>query len=284
VLAITTIFFLSTASNNPSRLELFNNPSVIIHRGGGIYGPENTLSAIQAGIDSGADAIEFDVRFTSDGVPVLMHDETITRTTNATTSIKVADLTLEQLKEYDAGSYFGEEFIGETVPTLFEALDLINNNANVYIEIKGYHEDAASLISEVIDEVGFNGEIKFISFNETLLEEMKLFNEDAETVLLLGSFFGDIEVLSSKDYIDHYGFQYQVVEARGEYIQSLQQAGKGVVVWTVNDEINITQMNKLGVDGIITDNPLLAREIIYSSMTKSTYSQLLERLFTREEN
>ena len=89
-------------------------------------------------------------------------------------------------------------------------------------------------------------------------------------------------ILVNKKYIDNYGFSYLIVNNNKEYIRTLQQSGKGVYVWTVNDVPNILEMIKINVDGIITDVPVLTRELIYSESKKSQFTKLLEILFTRE--
>ena len=107
---------------------------VISHRGEHLAHPENTLSAFQAAIDAGADYFELDVRTTSDGQLVLMHDGTVDRTTNGTG--KVRDLTLDQIRALDAGAKFNPQFAGTKVPTLEEALNLAHGKIGVYVDCK----------------------------------------------------------------------------------------------------------------------------------------------------
>jgi glycerophosphoryl diester phosphodiesterase len=100
------------------------NPAImkIAHRGTTIHGPENTLPAFETAIEKGMEYVEIDVRFTSDEVPVVIHDVTVDRTTNGVG--KVSDFTLSELKELDAGSWFADEFVGTQIPTLEETLEL----------------------------------------------------------------------------------------------------------------------------------------------------------------
>lgn len=281
VLFIISILNITIFTRQPAKIELFNTPSVVSHRGGGFYAPENTLSSIEKGIELGADAIEIDIRFTKDNIPVLIHDSTLTRTTDDTENTKVKDLTLEELKTYDAGSWFSEEFAGEQIPTLVEALEVMSRRVNVYIELKVNKSDAADLILQAIEDSNFQGNVKVISFEENVLIKIKERNKDIETMKLLSSFIGDINILIEKDHIDHYGFRYDIFDNNSEYVELLQEAGKGVYVWTLNDRTSIETMNNLGIDGIITDIPLYTRELIYSDGTKSVYSQLLQKLFVR---
>ncbi|MCS7313960.1 MAG: glycerophosphodiester phosphodiesterase family protein [Bryobacterales bacterium] len=109
-------------------------PLVVAHRGASRYAPENTLAAFRKAIELGADLIEFDVRETKDGHLVIMHDDTVDRTTDG--EGRVSDLTLEQIKKLDAGSWFGPQFKGERVPTLEEALGTIKGGAMPDVDFK----------------------------------------------------------------------------------------------------------------------------------------------------
>lgn len=282
ILSFSIAFTFALTSNDPTRLELFNNPDIISHRGGGSYGPENTLSGIEEGIQMGADAVELDVRFSSDGIPILMHDERLGRTTNDINNQLVSLTSLELLKRLDAGSWYSDEYLGEQIPSLEEALLLIDNRVDVYIEIKATYTDYEDILIEVIENTSNPNNIKIISFDKTLLSEMKIINEDLKTVLLLDSYFGDAESLINMDNIDYFGFKYIAVKDNKELVTALKQSGKGVYVWTVNNSEDISITNNLGVNGIITDKPILARKLIYSDTTKTTYTRLLELLFTRD--
>jgi glycerophosphoryl diester phosphodiesterase len=107
-------------------LELGGRTRVIAHRGFSGVAPENTLVAIRRGIEIGADMAEIDVTLSKDGYVVVIHDETLDRTTNGTGP--VSDATLEELQRLDAGSWFAPEFAGEKIPTLGEVLDLVRGS------------------------------------------------------------------------------------------------------------------------------------------------------------
>jgi hypothetical protein len=168
ILLIIVIFTLTSISDNPSRLELFNTPSVISHRGGGNYAPENTLVAIKKGIELGADAVEIDIRFTSDGVPILIHDATLSRTTNDVYNRSVSSLTLEEIKMLDAGSWFSEEFTGEKIPTLIEVIEEIGNDIDLFIELKTTYPNSDEIIVSIIEEASIESHIKILSFDSNL--------------------------------------------------------------------------------------------------------------------
>lgn len=139
VVTVVGILLLALPPGSPLKVLLFGNsliverppietlrpnPAImkIAHRGTTIHGPENTLPAFETAIEKGMEYVEIDVRFTSDGVPVVIHDVTVDRTTNGVG--KVSDFTLSELKELDAGSWFADEFVGTQIPTLEETLEL----------------------------------------------------------------------------------------------------------------------------------------------------------------
>ncbi|MFW6319992.1 MAG: glycerophosphodiester phosphodiesterase family protein [Bacillota bacterium] len=271
------------ASVNASRspIQLFNYPSIIAHRGSSFDAPENTLAAIERALEDEADAIEIDVRLTEDNIPVLIHDATLTRTTNDTEHTPVSSLTYEELLAYDAGSWFSEEFTGEPIPTLEEALTLINGRANVYIELKVTNVELVEYVVTLAESLNIENNIKVLSFDSATLRAFKARNESIETVLLLFTFFGDIDALGENPNIDNIALEYNLAVNNEDYINKLQRNGKKVYVYTVNSKGRLAQMNNIAVDGVITDVPINAREIIYTSTTRSAYTNLLEEIFSR---
>ena len=111
-------------------------PAIFAHRGSSAYAPENTLAAFDLAISQNADAIEFDAKLSADGHVVVIHDQTIDRTTNG--SGFVNQLPLKSLKGFDAGSKFDPKFSGEKIPTLDEVLANIGKRIFINIEIIGY--------------------------------------------------------------------------------------------------------------------------------------------------
>ncbi len=119
-----------------------HRPLVIGHRGYNVMAPENTLPSFQMGLTAGADLVELDYHHSRDGVPVVMHDFTLDRTTDATNhwhtnAIKIADRTLAEIRTLDAGKWFSPVFAGTKVPTLAEALDMIQPGGVTLVERKG---------------------------------------------------------------------------------------------------------------------------------------------------
>lgn len=285
ILAVLLIFngisLYTSVNASRSPIQLFNYPSIIAHRGSSFDAPENTLAAIERALEDEADAIEIDVRLSKDNVPVLIHDATLERTTNDTENTPVSSLTYGELLAYDAGSWFSEDFAGEPIPTLEEALTLINGRATVYIELKVTSVELTDAIVTMSEELGIEKDIKILSFDTATLRGFKARNESIETVLLLFTFFGDINALGKNPYVDDIALEYNLAVNNKNYVTQLQQTGKSVYVYTVNSKDRLSQMNDLAVDGVITDVPISAREIIYTSTTRSAYANLLEEIFSR---
>ena len=140
-----------------------------------------------------------DIRFTVDGVPILMHDATLGRTTNDLTNAAVNTLSLETIKTLDAGSWFDEIFTGEAVPTLEEALSAIDGRAVAIIEIKASYPNAEEIVYEIITNYNMEHKSVIMSFDENLIKGFKKLDNQFPTVLLLSTFIGDINVLAQKD-------------------------------------------------------------------------------------
>jgi glycerophosphoryl diester phosphodiesterase len=282
VIGLNVILIQRTIFSNDNPIQLFDNPAVIAHRGSSFDAPENTLSAIQKAIDDGADAVEVDVRFTSDSIPVLMHDPTTQRTTNDSQIRYISETTLEELQKLDVGSWFDPAFENERIATLEEALLLARQgNIDLYIELKASHPNIVNILLELFTRTRMSNHIKLLSFNGLLLEQIKAENDRIETVMLLSSFLGNLEVLIENTYIDTYGLRYTLIMNNTDYVRRLKESGKKIYVYTVNDPDRIIEMNKLGVDGIISDVPILTRELVYQDTTSEQFDQILEALFKR---
>tara|TARA_Y100001972_G_C7659337_1_gene332315 strand:- start:2487 stop:3374 length:888 start_codon:yes stop_codon:yes gene_type:complete len=150
VVSFLVVIFISwpSGAQSPEGISLPDR-GVCAHRGAMMTPPENTLSAFKAAIESGAHMIEFDVHLTKDSQLVVIHDYTVDRTTDGTG--KVADLTLDQIKELDAGSHKSAKFVGEKVPTLSEVLEVMPVNIWLNVHLKGSPE-LAIRVARVIEE------------------------------------------------------------------------------------------------------------------------------------
>jgi glycerophosphoryl diester phosphodiesterase len=146
---------------------------VIAHRGASSYAPENTLAAFDLALEMGAHHIELDVDLTSDGHIVVIHDDTVDRTTNG--SGPVTSHTLAALRALDAGSWFGDKFTGERIPTFHEVLERYKGRAHLHTEIKGHSPSLAQRTADLIRTHGMEEQVTITSFQNVRLEEMRAY-------------------------------------------------------------------------------------------------------------
>ena len=243
-------------------------PEVHGHRGAAGLAPENTLSSFRKAMALGVDALEMDLHVTRDGEVVVIHDETLDRTTDGQGSI--ADLTLEEIKRWDAGRRFAPAFQGERIPTLREVIELItasgNSRIRLDLEIKfgkgkeGTPEDFEERVLEVLRQAGFVGRVNVISFHHPSLTKVKTLEPRIRTGLLEEGRQPprDPVGLVRQYRADYYSPRFRQVTAA--MVEALHQAGIPIVPWTVNEEADMRRLIALGIgtlagDGIATDFP-----------------------------
>ena len=152
---------------------MFNNlprPTLFAHRGSSMVAPENTLAAFELAVRQGADAIELDAKLSKDGAVMVIHDQTVERTTGA--KGRVRQLTLAELRELDAGSFFDASFKGEKIPTLDEVFEAVGKKTYINVELTNYASPTDSLPEKVAEMVlahGLVGRVFFSSFNPLAL-------------------------------------------------------------------------------------------------------------------
>lgn len=215
----------------------------IAHRGAFAYAPENTMAAFRLALEMHADMIELDVCKTKDNKIVVIHDETIDRTSDG--SGYVREMTLEQLKKFD----FGE---GERIPTLEEVLDFAQkNNIIVNIELKAYK--IAKLVVELVEKYNMVNKVIISSFLHPELLEVKNINPNIQTGLLFTARPINVVRLAKEARAEWLHPEYHFVDEI--MVREAHKEGIGINVWTVDDEDDMKKMIELNVDGVITDIP-----------------------------
>lgn len=288
ILGLLVVFIINllnviTLLGSPrSPLELLNFAEIVAHRGASWDAPENTLSAIELAILQGADVVEIDVRETRDMVPVLMHDATTFRTTNDPSRRRVNNMSLDELKELDAGTWFSTEFAGEKIPTLEEALMVAKGRVRVFVELKAETGTLESKVVSLLEEMDMVQDSVILSFSKNQLIRIKTLNPEIKTLLLLSSFYGDIDSLVNQDELDMFGFSESLFVNNPEYKEAIHRARKRIYVWTVNSDESLRNVVRLDADGIITDRPVRAREIAYSKNTSDLMIEILNRFFRKD--
>ncbi|MGM2787513.1 glycerophosphodiester phosphodiesterase [Bacillus cereus group sp. Bce018] len=231
------------------------NPEVIAHRGFLGSFPENTLTAFTSAIARGADALEMDVQFTKDGIPVVIHDETVDRTTNGTG--RVDSLTLAEIQALDAGSKFHSLFSGTRIPTLENVLYETGKKAEkLYIEIKSAKTiDDIQKVVDMIFQFGIENRCIIASFNmEDIVNVRKLY-PTIKVAFVKGGLPSESEFEKMKE-LGNVMFQPDYVHVLNNkaYVEKLYAAGIDISVWTVNNMDHVDRLAKNGVFKIITNN------------------------------
>jgi len=238
----------------------------IAHKGACAQAPPNTLAAFRRAAEVGADGVELDVHLSADGVPVVIHDATVDRTTDGTG--RVADLPLAALKELDAGSWFDPAFAGERIPTLEEVLETIGGSLLINVELKAMPGARPGLEAAVIGLVrryGLEDRVLLSSFNPFSLRRARQlapdlpigFLYDASGLSRLARLVTAAMVrLRAEALHPHYRL------ATPALVRRAHRRGRRVVVWTVNEPDTMRQMVEMGVDAIITDHPDRLREVL----------------------
>jgi len=228
---------------------------VVAHRGFSARAPENTLSALRLALDTGADAVEFDLQTACDGTPVVLHDETVDRTTNGTGF--VGALGLDSLRDLDAGRWFGGAFAGEPLPTLFDALDLLaGSNTRIYAEIKPGREPAhLRTIAELVRLGGHMERTVFISLEWSSLDAIR----EHEPRALVGYIVEDAARAraaferSTGDDRALLDFDARILLADPSLARRAASAAIPLATWTVDTVEAASQLLAMGVPRIATN-------------------------------
>ncbi len=253
-------------------IEFTRTLEVTAHRGASLKYPENTMSAFKGAKELGADWIELDVAETKDGYIVVTHDTNFKRTAGVDKNIW--DMTLEEVKELDVGSFFNKKFKGEKVPTLEETLLFAkNNNIKLNIELKptGKEHDFEKKVVDLIVEHNYLKYTVITSQTYEVLENVKKYNKDVETVYVMSLAYGNI---TSLEYADH--FSIEATSVTKSLVKKVHKEGKELYAWTVNTEDSIMEMIDLKVDNIITDDITLAKDTIISSKQSDLISEYIK--------
>jgi glycerophosphoryl diester phosphodiesterase len=238
-------------------------PVVIAHRGDSAVAPENTLPAFASALRLGVDLIELDYHHSRDGVPIVMHDPTLDRTTDAVTRWARKDVRIDQtvtadLQTLDAGAWFGPAFTGTRVPLLSEALDTIQNGGVTLIERKaGDADTCARLLRErgVIDRVVVQAfDWEFLRALHALMPELALgaLGPNGQEKALSPTHVAAVTEFGARVIVWN-----EVVTPEG--IRAAHDRGLKVWIYTIDDPEKARALVALGVDGIITNRPALIR-------------------------
>ncbi len=223
--------------------------------------PENTIPALEQAIAQAADYAEIDVRQTADGVVVLMHDLSLKRTCGL--SKNVNQMTYQELQSLDAGAWFSPEYQGTKIPTLGEVIEFCKGSINLNIEIKTAG-DTASLtekVARLIEEHDFEKQCVISSTDYQALLAIKEQNRNLRTGFIMSMAYGNYY---DKEGIDFFSIKSGFVTQ--STVDRLHQRGQEIHVWTVNTRTELQRVRNMGVDNVITDDVLLARQVCFHDM------------------
>jgi glycerophosphoryl diester phosphodiesterase len=248
-----------------SDMRVRTRPLVVAHRGFSWIAPENTLASYRKAIEVGADMAECDVYLTTDKVPVLMHDGTLTRTTGARGRLR--DLTLEQARKLDAGKWKGPQYAGERIPTLAEALQLVKGKLRFVIEIK--EEGIAAEVLKTIraSEIAPQ-DLMIFSFYSKAVEDMARLEPLLPTTWLVDNPGTDAaawrKTLAEALRIRASAIGTSVPHVDPGFVRLAHECGLNVFVWTADEPEEMAFLRRIGVDAIITDRPDVLLEMLKS--------------------
>ncbi|MDP1547964.1 MAG: glycerophosphodiester phosphodiesterase [Anaerolineales bacterium] len=264
------------APNHPYYAADLNYPLVIAHQGGDNLWPGNTMFAFQNAVNLGVDALEMDLHITSDGILVLIHDETVDRTTDGTGDVEA--MTYEELQQFDAGydwsmdggATFPFRDQGITVPILEDVFAEFPY-MRMTIELKKTNTSMTKPFCDLIRQYGMEDKVLVASFHDERIQEFR--KECPEVATSSARQETTVFVLMTKAFLGGYFtphfFSLQVPQESGgitvmtpSFVKAAHARNLAVEPWTINDEETMRKLIEWGVDGIITDRPDLMLEIL----------------------
>ncbi len=235
---------------------------IFAHRGFSGEYPENTMLAFRKAYETGCDGIELDVQLTKDGVPVIMHDETIDRTTDGKGNLR--DYTYEQLCRFDCSGKFAGKYGFQQIPTLREYLEWVKDTDLITnIELKNsvfYYRGLEEKVLALVDQYRLRGRILFSSFSHVSVLKCKQLAPEIPAGFLQEDPFDNAGWYAKDHQVECYHPGKKILSK--EQVKECHAQGIQVNVWTINKKKDIRKMVKWKVDGIITNYPDRVRKEI----------------------
>ncbi len=245
-------------------------PLILGHRGASAVAPENTLGAFARAMQEGADGVEFDVRLSRDGVPVVIHDDNLKRT--GLTSGRVNQLTAAELQKIDVGKWFtnkeggSSQYLTEKIPTLAQVYgSFSSNNGLLYVELKCDPSESATLAREVVQttqQAQFSDRVVILSFDLPAILTIKEIDPGIRTAALFEPRFRQPSIalrkvkmieIARRHLADELALHYTLAVPR--LVEEALAIGLATVVWTVDDPLWIERARSMGIKALITNDP-----------------------------
>lgn len=230
---------------------------IIAHRGFSAIAPENTLIAFQKAIDCGADYFELDIHKTKDDSIVVIHNESVDKTSSNNMKGEISEMTYNDLTEVKVGytKKFGEKYKNERIPTLREALELAKGKIKVCIEIKVYGVEKE--VVKIVNDLKLNDDVIIFSFYYPVITEIRQLDKNIPILFLKSK--ADKKTIEDAKLINSnaIGVGSKTIITK-EFLEVAHNQGIEVWKWTVDDEAEMQQLIDIGLDGLITNFPDIA--------------------------
>ena len=277
-LSIVVVIGVNFAYNFADRrgvlhMGLGNPVEVTAHRGYSVAYPENTIPAFKGAIQVGADWAELDVQQTADGEVIVMHDSNLKRTTGL--DKEVWQVTWDEIKDLDNGSWFDKKYQTVRIPTLEEVLKVCRGKIHLNIEIKpsGHDKDLEEQVAKLLKKYHMRDTCVVSSLKYDSLRKIKEADDSIETAYITSVSYGNFTDL---EYADGYSVESTLLSK--SFVNKAQKAGKQIYVWTVNSEERLEKVVGMGIDNVITDDPVMAKELIYEQEHSTFWDRYVKQL------
>ena len=277
-LSIVVVIGVNFAYNFADRrgvlhMGLGNPVEVTAHRGYSAAYPENTIPAFKGAIQVGADWAELDVQQTADGEVIVMHDSNLKRTTGL--DKEVWQVTWDEIKDLDNGSWFDKKYQTVRIPTLEEVLKVCRGKIHLNIEIKpsGHDKDLEEQVAKLLKKYHMRDTCVVSSLKYDSLRKIKEADDSIETAYITSVSYGNFTDL---EYADGYSVESTLLSK--SFVNKAQKAGKQIYVWTVNSEQRLEKVVGMGIDNVITDDPVMAKELIYEQEHSTFWDRYVKQL------
>ena len=277
-LSIVVVIGVNFAYNFADRrgvlhMGLDNPVEVTAHRGYSAAYPENTIPAFKGAIQVGADWAELDVQQTADGEVIVMHDSNLKRTTGL--DKEVWQVTWDEIKDLDNGSWFDKKYQTVRIPTLKEVLKVCRGKIHLNIEIKpsGHDKDLEEQVAKLLKKYHMRDTCVVSSLKYDSLRKIKEADDSVETAYITSVSYGNFTDL---EYADGYSVESTLLSK--SFVNKAQKAGKQIYVWTVNSEERLEKVVGMGIDNVITDDPVMAKELIYEQEHSTFWDRYVKQL------
>jgi glycerophosphoryl diester phosphodiesterase len=269
IVSTVTVVALYAGGRLLDNVHLEDSALVVAHRGAAGAAPENTLASVRRAIADGADWVEIDVQESRDGQVVVFHDSDFMKLSG--NPLKIWDGDLLAIQQQDIGSWFAPEFAAERVPTLAQVLEEVRGQARLMIELKyyGHDQELEQRVVDLVEAAGMVDQVSIMSLKLAGVQKLQALRPDWKVGLLAATAVGDL----SKIDVDFLAVSARM--ASRSFIRRAHKTDKRVLVWTVNDALSMSRWMSLGVDGVITDEPALAREVLRERGEMSSVQRLL---------